>query len=563
MSPGAPVSCSARFRRTSVSQGRVHAQGAQMAAVARGAHRHAGHGRERPPPPTGRRHASRTSRTASSPYPGMSLIEEKPYTGYRFFVLNYTQPVDHRQPSKGTFQQRITVLHKDVSPPDGLLHRRLQRLHQPEPQRADADRRRQPGLPGVPLLHALPARPGRLVEAGHLAGRQRPAPRLQGAEEDLLQELALHRRLEGRHDRHLLRALLPAGHGRRRRLRRAQRRGEQGGLGLRPVLRPRRHQGVPRPAERRAARGAGAPRAAGEEVRGVRRRERLDLHHRRHASTRRTRPSSSTTSGASGSTACSPTATRSRPTPRTPPTRRSGTPSTRSPASPPTPTRAWRRTRRTTTRRAPSSARPTSSSPARASCSRYGYQPPRNFVPRDIPMKFQPSAMRDVDSWVRHNAHHMLFVYGQNDPWGAEPFRLGTGARTATSSPRRAATTAPTSPASSPTRRRWPPPPSCAGPGSPPRPSQADRRRRSRSRSSTRKLDVRDAPAGAGHCGRKAPAPVGWARRMFTPAGAAHRPAPRPAARTDPSWRGRARVGHRRATSYSGLRRPSRRRRSR
>ena len=49
--------------------------------------------------------------------PGMSLVEEKPYTGYRFFVLNYTQPVDHRHPSKGTFQQRITVLHKDVSRP--------------------------------------------------------------------------------------------------------------------------------------------------------------------------------------------------------------------------------------------------------------------------------------------------------------------------------------------------------------------------------------------------------------------------------------------------------------
>ncbi|MET7442480.1 S28 family serine protease, partial [Streptomyces sp. NPDC005568] len=49
--------------------------------------------------------------------PGMSLIEEKPYTGYRFFVLNYTQPVDHRNPSKGTFQQRITVLHKDTARP--------------------------------------------------------------------------------------------------------------------------------------------------------------------------------------------------------------------------------------------------------------------------------------------------------------------------------------------------------------------------------------------------------------------------------------------------------------
>ncbi|MER6444748.1 aminopeptidase [Streptomyces venezuelae] len=61
--------------------------------------------------------------------------------------------------------------------------------------------------------------------------------------------------------------------------------------------------------------------------------------------------------------------------------------------------------------------------------SRYGYQPPRNFVPRDIPMTFQPGAMADVDRWVRANADRMLFVYGQNDPWGAEPFHLGYTAR--------------------------------------------------------------------------------------------------------------------------------------
>ena len=60
---------------------------------------------------------------------------------------------------------------------------------------------------------------------------------------------------------------------------------------------------------------------------------------------------------------------------------------------------------------------------------RYGYQAPRNFVPRSIPMRFQPWAMRDVDSWVRQHAHHMLFVYGQNDPWGAERFRVGKGSK--------------------------------------------------------------------------------------------------------------------------------------
>jgi hypothetical protein len=58
-----------------------------------------------------------------------------------------------------------------------------------------------------------------------------------------------------------------------------------------------------------------------------------------------------------------------------------------------------------------------------------GIYNPRNYVPRDIPMRFKPGAMRDVDRWVRHDANRMLFVYGENDPWGAEPFRLGKGAR--------------------------------------------------------------------------------------------------------------------------------------
>lgn len=51
--------------------------------------------------------------------PGLSLIEEKPVStpGYRFFLLNFTQPVDHRHPRGATFQQRISVLHKDVSRP--------------------------------------------------------------------------------------------------------------------------------------------------------------------------------------------------------------------------------------------------------------------------------------------------------------------------------------------------------------------------------------------------------------------------------------------------------------
>jgi hypothetical protein len=56
------------------------------------------------------------------------------------------------------------------------------------------------------------------------------------------------------------------------------------------------------------------------------------------------------------------------------------------------------------------------------------YQP-RTYVPEDIPMKFDTKAMADIDHWVRTSATHMLFLYGQNDPWGAEPFRVGPGAR--------------------------------------------------------------------------------------------------------------------------------------
>ncbi|MFD9814751.1 S28 family serine protease [Streptomyces sp. NPDC059080] len=49
--------------------------------------------------------------------PGMHLVEEKPVDGYRYFVLTYTQPVDHRHPARGTFEQRLTVLHKAVDRP--------------------------------------------------------------------------------------------------------------------------------------------------------------------------------------------------------------------------------------------------------------------------------------------------------------------------------------------------------------------------------------------------------------------------------------------------------------
>ncbi|MCC3768730.1 S28 family serine protease [Streptomyces sp. UNOC14_S4] len=54
-----------------------------------------------------------------------------------------------------------------------------------------------------------------------------------------------------------------------------------------------------------------------------------------------------------------------------------------------------------------------------------GVNTPRAYVPRDIPMAFHPGVMADIDRWVRTKSERMLFVYGQNDPWGAEPFSVG------------------------------------------------------------------------------------------------------------------------------------------
>ncbi|MGW5852662.1 S28 family serine protease [Streptomyces sp. NPDC055254] len=58
-----------------------------------------------------------------------------------------------------------------------------------------------------------------------------------------------------------------------------------------------------------------------------------------------------------------------------------------------------------------------------------GIQEIRTYVPRDIPLRFQPGAMADIDRWIRHHGSSFLFVNGENDVAVAEPFRLGKGTR--------------------------------------------------------------------------------------------------------------------------------------
>ncbi|MFD3696942.1 S28 family serine protease [Streptomyces sp. NPDC058646] len=58
-----------------------------------------------------------------------------------------------------------------------------------------------------------------------------------------------------------------------------------------------------------------------------------------------------------------------------------------------------------------------------------GVQEMRSYVPKDIPLRFQPNAMADVDRWVRRDGRSLMFVNGENDVAVAEPFRLGRGTR--------------------------------------------------------------------------------------------------------------------------------------
>src|SRR4029450_6544080 len=57
-----------------------------------------------------------------------------------------------------------------------------------------------------------------------------------------------------------------------------------------------------------------------------------------------------------------------------------------------------------------------------------GADVPRSFVRPEIEAAmgpFQPPAMLDIDLFVRFLGRRQMFVYGENDPWGAERFEPG------------------------------------------------------------------------------------------------------------------------------------------
>src|SRR4051812_16688809 len=49
--------------------------------------------------------------------PGLTIVSQSQPTGYRFFVMTFSQPADHRHPGAGRYEQRLTLLHRDASAP--------------------------------------------------------------------------------------------------------------------------------------------------------------------------------------------------------------------------------------------------------------------------------------------------------------------------------------------------------------------------------------------------------------------------------------------------------------
>lgn len=363
--------------------------------------------------------------------PGMRLVEEKPYTGYRFFVLEYTQPVDHRRPSKGTFQQRITVLHKDTSRPtvfytggynvsanpsrreptqivDGnqvSMEYRFFTPSRPDPAdwskldiwQAASDQHR--------IFQALkPVYPENWIATGGSKGGmtatyyERFYPRDMDGVVAYVAPNDVNNKEDSAYDRFFAKV---------------------GTEECRDRLNAVQREALVRraPLEKKYKAYAAAEGYTFNTIGSLDRAyEAVVLDYvwgfwqystladcdsdlipadAEDASDDEIWTSVDTISGFSAYTDQGLST-------YTPYYYQAGT----------------------------QLGAPTIRFPhIEKKYIRYGYQPPRNFVPRDIKMKFQPHVMRDVDTWVRDNAHQMLFVYGENDPWGAEPFRLGRKAR--------------------------------------------------------------------------------------------------------------------------------------
>ncbi|MFF5567186.1 S28 family serine protease [Streptomyces sp. NPDC012623] len=359
--------------------------------------------------------------------PGMSLIQEKPYDGYRYFVLNYTQPVDHRRPSKGTFQQRITLLHKDTSRPTVFFTSGYN--VSTNPSRSEPTRIVDGNQVSMEYRFFTPSRPqpadwskldiwqaasdqhriftalkkiypkNWLATGGSKGGMtatyyERFYPRDMDGVVAYVAPNDVVNNEDSAYDRFFEQVGTKEC---RDRLNAVQREAL-----VRRVPLEKKYQEWAE-AEGATFRTIGTLDKAYEAVV-------LDFvwafWQYGLASDCDTIPVAATASDQEIYDVVDAVSGFSAPTDEslatyTPYYYQAGT----------------------------QLGSPTIKLPHLGKLSRYGYLSPRNYVPREIPMKFDPWVMPDIDNWVRHRANQMLFVYGQNDPWGAEPFRLGRGAR--------------------------------------------------------------------------------------------------------------------------------------
>ncbi|MFF8383304.1 S28 family serine protease [Streptomyces kanasensis] len=359
--------------------------------------------------------------------PGMSLIEEKPYPGYRFFVLNYTQPVDHRRPGKGTFKQRLTLLHKDTSRPTVFY---TSGYHvSPDPRRSE---------------------PTRIVDGNQVSleyryfSSSRPQP-ADWSKLDIWQAASDQHRLFTALKKVYDRKWIATG-------------GSKGGMTATYYERfyPRDMDAVvayvaPNDVVEREDSAYDRFFAT---VGTAECRDRLNALQRealvRRAPLQKKYGDWAAAEGATfrtvgsldkayeavvldfvwafwqyhGEQDCAGLPDAATATDdavyEAIDTYSGWSFYTDQGLEPYTPYYYQAATEL---------GSPSLRVDHLKGLTRYGYQPAHTFVPDEIPVRFKPWVMRDVDNWVRHNARRMLFVNGERDPWGAEPFRVDRGAK--------------------------------------------------------------------------------------------------------------------------------------
>ncbi|GAA2501013.1 S28 family serine protease [Winogradskya humida] len=92
--------------------------------------------------------------------PGLTVVSRSAPQGYRFFVMTYRQPSDHRHPAQGTFEQRLTLLHRSSTAPVVLATGGYGLSANPQPGRTEPTTLLDANQVSVEHRFFTPSRPG-------------------------------------------------------------------------------------------------------------------------------------------------------------------------------------------------------------------------------------------------------------------------------------------------------------------------------------------------------------------------------------------------------------------